>query len=116
MAVTGECPLWDHARETLWWIDIQGQRLLAYRPSTDAGEAVPLPSMPGLVALTNSGDLMIGLEDGLWRYRPETGDSERLCPVHENRSTFRLNDGKADPDGRLWFGTMNTLSPPPFGT
>jgi sugar lactone lactonase YvrE len=27
-AVTGEAPLWDARTETLWWIDIHGQRLL----------------------------------------------------------------------------------------
>ena len=69
MAPTGESPLWDPVRNTLWWIDIQGQRLLGHGETGDI--CIPLPQMPGLVALAADGDLVVGLEDGLWLLSPE---------------------------------------------
>ena len=105
MALTGESPLWDPVRNTLWWIDIQGQRLLGHGETGDI--RIPLPQMPGLVALAADGDLVVGLEDGLWLLSPQTRRIRRLAEVEADDGRTRLNDGKPDPDGRLWFGTMD---------
>ena len=36
-AMTGEVPYWDAAAGTLWWVDVQGQRLLGgARPTRKA--------------------------------------------------------------------------------
>jgi len=107
-AVTGESPVWDDMRGILWWIDIQGRRLLGWCPESAA--ALPplnLPSEIGLVALGSDGCLVLGLEDGLWRYVPETGDLTTLSPVPHEAQNLRLNDGKPDRQGRLWFGSMD---------
>jgi sugar lactone lactonase YvrE len=106
IALTGESPVWDPGRNVLWWIDVQGQWLLGWSSDTGSIPNFPLPSQPGLVALTTSGDLIIGLEDGLWRYSPEAGSLDLLCPVEPDNSSTRINDGKPDRQGRLWFGTM----------
>lgn len=106
MAITGESPLWDDSRQCLWWIDIQAQRLL--RTTMDgATSAIPCPWQPGFVALGASGGLVLGLEDGLWTYVPETRDWQHVAEVEADRPTVRLNDGKPDREGRLYFGSMD---------
>jgi sugar lactone lactonase YvrE len=104
-AVTGEVPYWDAATGTLWWIDVQGQRLLAYLPASGETRAHNLPSMPGLIAGRRRGGLVIGLEDGLYAFDGAVG--ERLVAVEADDARTRINDGKPDPAGRLWFGTMD---------
>jgi sugar lactone lactonase YvrE len=104
-AVTGEVPYWDAPTGTLWWIDVQGQRLLSYRPGTGETGAHNLPSMPGLIAGRRRGGLVIGLEDGLYAFDGALG--ERLVAVEAEDTRTRINDGKPDPAGRLWFGTMD---------
>ncbi len=106
-ALTGEVPLWDPGRHTLWWADIQGQRLLAHEPATGRNEAYSLPAMLGLIALRTDGSLLLGLEDGLYPFAPESGLQRRLVAVEEHDAATRINDGKPDAAGRLWFGTMN---------
>lgn len=106
VALTGESPVWDPDRITLWWIDVQGQWLLGWNAKTGPTESFPLPSQPGLVALTTSGDLIVGLEDGLWLHSPEARTLRLLCSVEAEDQATRINDGKPDPFGRLWFGTM----------
>jgi sugar lactone lactonase YvrE len=106
-AVTGEVPYWDAASATLWWIDIQGQRLLGHRPDGGRETVFNLPSMPGLLAGRRKGGLLLGLEDGLYAVSPEKGLGERLLAVEEDRPLNRINDGKPDSAGRLWFGTMD---------
>jgi sugar lactone lactonase YvrE len=108
-AVTGEAPFWDAPRGALWWIDIQGQRLLAWYPQSAREEVRNLPLMPGLIASCADGRLLLGLEDGLYPFDPAHGLQERLVAVEADDPRTRLNDGKPDPAGRLWFGTMERL-------
>lgn len=115
-AMTGEAPFWDPCCGILWWIDIQGQRLLAFSPTTGLQQAWSLPLMPGLVAGRRSGGLVLGLEDGIYAFDREAGLGERLLAVEADNLKTRINDGKADADGRLWFGTMDkTGSGEPIG-
>ncbi len=106
-AVTGECPYWDEATATLWWIDIQGQRALGYAPASGIETVHNLPSLPGLLVGRRAGGLLIGLEDGLHALDPVSGLGERLVAVEADEFLTRINDGKPDPAGRLWFGTMD---------
>lgn len=106
-AVTGEVPYWDAASGTLWWIDVQGQRLLGWRPADAGSVSFNLPSMPGLIAGRQRGGLVIGLEDGLYAFDGKQGLGERLLAVEAEDARTRINDGKPDAAGRLWFGTMD---------
>ena len=116
-AVTGEAPLWDATTETVWWIDIQGQRLLGFSPETGREQAYNLPSMPGFVVARRTRGLAVGLEDGVYAFDSAKGLGERLVAVEPDDNRTRLNDGKADPAGRVWFGSMDkTEAGPPIGS
>lgn len=106
LALTGEAPLWDATRGCLWWLDIQGQRLLRHQPGGN-NSAIPLPGQCGLIALAESGRLVLGLEDGLVALDPEMMVWERLSDTEADAPERRLNDGKPDRQGRLWFGSMD---------
>lgn len=106
MALTGETPLWDPTRNCLWWLDIQGQRLLRHVPGGQDG-AIPLPGQCGLIALAESGRLVLGLENGLIALDPEAMAWETLSDTESDAPQRRLNDGKPDRQGRLWFGSMD---------
>jgi sugar lactone lactonase YvrE len=115
-ALTGEVPCWDANRETVWWVDIQGQRLLGFSPRTGREQEHNLPGMPGLLVLRRGGGLVIGLEDGLYPFDPATGIGARLVAVEADDTRTRINDGAIDAEGRLWFGTMDkTGSGQPIG-
>jgi sugar lactone lactonase YvrE len=115
-ALTGEAPFWDERTGTLWWIDIQGQRLLGFAPETGQQQVYNLPSMPGLVAARDQG-LVVGLEDGLYGFDPAYGLGPCLVSVEAEDPRTRINDGKVDCEGRLWFGTMDkTGSGEPIGS
>ena len=110
-AVTGEVPYWDAPTGLLWWSRALRPALskpsLGHRPETAETVEVNLPSMPGLIAGRRRGGLVIGLEDGLYAFNPANGLGERLVAVEAEDARTRVNDGKPDPAGRLWFGTMD---------
>jgi sugar lactone lactonase YvrE len=46
------------------------------------------------------------MRDGLWRFNPATGQRVALAAAPYDPATERFNDGKADPQGRFWVGTI----------
>jgi L-arabinonolactonase len=115
-AVTGECAYWDSRSGFVWWIDIQGQRVLGYAPGTGEERTFNMPSMPGLLAGRRQGGMLVGLEDGIHEFDPASGLGAHLVAVEADDPLTRVNDGKPDIAGRLWFGTMDKSGrAAPFG-
>jgi sugar lactone lactonase YvrE len=65
-----------------------------------------MPSEPGCIAPARSAGLVIALRDGVFRARQWGGALELLAPSLHDPATSRFNDGKADPLGRFWAGTI----------
>lgn len=105
-AIIGESPLWSARRERLLWIDIMGCQLHTYDPATGRDHATELPTAAGLLAESPSEEIVLGLEHGLASLGPD-GEIERIARAPHADPAFRFNDGKFDPQGRLWTGLMN---------
>lgn len=113
-ASLGEAPLWSPADGCLWWIDIEGQRLLASPLDGGPTREWPTPGPIGCLALLGDGDLLAGVGTGLYRFARDAGRFARLAglPLDEAQ---RLNDGAVDARGRLWAGTMDRQNRWPVG-
>jgi sugar lactone lactonase YvrE len=105
----GECPLWDHRHNQLYWVDII--RCTLYRLDWVSGEVAswPLPALGGGLGLLGEDDLIVAVQTGLFRFRPVTGAYEFLLHPNPGRPTHRLNEGKTDPQGNFWIGAISTL-------
>ncbi len=106
----GESPFWHPDEQQLYWVDIQARQILRCDVVTGTVENWAMPSEPGCIApaRTNgkSSGLVIALRDGIYRARQWGGALQRLAPAPYDVTTTRFNDGKADPRGRFWAGTM----------
>ena len=51
--------------------------------------------------------MIAGLQSGLYRFDPERGGFTPLATVEADRPDNRLNDAVTDPQGRIWFGSMD---------
>ncbi|RZL87040.1 MAG: SMP-30/gluconolactonase/LRE family protein [Variovorax sp.] len=105
----GESPFWHPQERSLYWLDIPGRSVL--RTRGEIGSAIVerwhLPTEPGCMAPARSGGLVIALRDGIYRARAWGGKLDVLARVDHDLRTMRFNDGKCDPRGRFWAGTMN---------
>jgi sugar lactone lactonase YvrE len=101
----GESPFWHPQEERLYWVDIKGRRVRRFHPASGALEDWTLPQEPGCMAPAASGGLVLGLRDGVYRARSWGG---ALVPIvrFNHAAHSRFNDGKADPLGRFWAGTV----------
>lgn len=103
----GEAPLWDGERGALYWVDCLARELLRAAPSGPAIERWPLAGQPGCIVPRHDGRLLIAYRNGLGLFDPGTGESTPLTVRGVDFARERFNDGKCDPLGRLWVGTMD---------
>lgn len=103
----GEGVCWHPRRQTLWWIDILGQRFFESDLSGQPPRILESAQMIGAVAPTRSGGVIAALHQGIFLLDPATGGTTLFAaaPGHDVRQ-FRFNDAKVDPRGRFWAGTL----------
>ena len=101
-----ESPVWDDRRELLWLVDIAGRRVLGYDPGRGLKHDLVMPSEPGALALAFDGALVVALRDRVARLDPDSGDLITLAVADHDPATTRLNDGRCDPQGRFWVGSI----------
>ena len=105
-AELGEGPIWDPRSKVLLWVNILGKQLRMYDPVSDADRVIELDQMPGTVVLRAKGGLMLALEGGFASFDPDTNAIEFITDPESDKPGNRFNDGKCDPAGRFWAGTM----------
>ena len=105
-AELGEGPLWDPRRGCLFFVDILCGRVHRFDPQSNATRTHEVGRMVGAAALTTSDDLMLAVQDGFARLDVDTGEVRDVTRVDAAHPDLRFNDGKCDPLGRLWAGTM----------
>jgi sugar lactone lactonase YvrE len=105
-SLLGESPFWHPDERALWWCDIPGRSLHRHHPRTGAHQAWAFDTDVACAAPLAGGQLLLGMRDGLWRFNPATGQRVALADAPYDPATERFNDGKADPQGRFWVGTI----------
>lgn len=103
-AEVAEGPLWDASRACLLWVDIPTGCVHAFDPVTANDTAQALGQPAAAVALRSRGGLVVAVRDGFGIL--EEGDLRIVASVEMDRPSNRMNDGKVDPQGRFWAGTM----------
>ncbi|MFA5057107.1 MAG: SMP-30/gluconolactonase/LRE family protein [Opitutaceae bacterium] len=116
-ALIGEGAIWNTALQRLHWIDIYGRRVFTYDPATGANRAHDVGQNVGTVVPRARGGLMLALHEGFAGFDPDTGRVTLLPrPPEHDPAVVRFNDGKCDPAGRFWAGTMALAKgPKPLG-
>jgi sugar lactone lactonase YvrE len=105
----GEGPLWITKLGCFFWVDIEKGNLHRYHLASEQLEIRHFPHRLAVVLEGQNGKLILGLDRRLVRYDWESEEIEELCAVEEDLTLNRFNDGKVDPKGRIWIGTLSTL-------
>ncbi len=102
----GESPFWHPEDRKLYWVDIPARQVRRADPHSSRVENWAVPLEPGCIAPVRGGGFVIALRDGVYR-APAWGAAPLLVArFAHDAATTRFNDGKADPAGRFWAGTM----------
>ena len=105
----GEGPIWWG--NSLFYVDIAGNKLLRLKPETgeesiwDVGERIGT-----IVPSKNDDEVIYAGDTGYVRFNLKTGSKTALAdPEASMRGKNRFNDGKCDPAGRFWAGTISMV-------
>jgi sugar lactone lactonase YvrE len=104
----GEGPVWDHVNHRLYWVDIVEKKIHSCEASADAilGKPIELHQMVGAFSFRSQGGMIAAIEDGFVGIDSSTHQVTPLAEVEQDMPTHRFNDGKCDPAGRFWAGSM----------
>ncbi len=106
----GEGAIWNDGVDELWWVDIEGRKFNRFDPATKKNTETTLHGMPGTVVFDQNFDPVLALESGIYRLNERF--QEKIADPLAHQEHFRLNDGKCDPNGNLWVGSMSFLDKP----
>ncbi len=112
----GEGPIWLADRGQLAWVDITAGQVHLLEPATGRTRTIELGEMVGSIAPTLSGDLVAAVATGFVLVHLDSGRVQRLAELDPVDPTIRMNDGKADPWGRFWAGTLGLDKRPEAGS
>lgn len=103
-AMLGESPVWCPRARAVWWIDIDGRKLLRTRLS-GATQAWDTPEIPGFVQPGPDGAPIVGMQTAVFRFDPGAGAFAPIAALPQDG--VRFNDACTGADGRIWAGTMD---------
>lgn len=104
-AVLGEGAIWHPTENKLYWVDIEGKSLHIYDPVSGNDKTMPVGKRIGTVVPVQTGGALVALQNGIHKIDTKTGKlSFMVNPLPD--TSMRFNDGKCDPAGRFWVGTL----------
>ncbi|WP_297693663.1 SMP-30/gluconolactonase/LRE family protein [uncultured Eudoraea sp.] len=114
-ATLGEGPFWDYKSDQLFWVDIEAGVLHCHYDKTKENSAWHLEEMIGAVIPSGKETLILALETGIASFNYNTRELRPLGILENSDKKLRFNDGKCDPNGNLWIGTMHKNLKPGYG-
>jgi sugar lactone lactonase YvrE len=105
-AKLGEGSIWHPKENKLYWVDIEGKSLHIYDPVTNKDKEFALGSRVGTVVPIESGGALVALQSGIHKIDTKTGKLTFISNPLPDTVNLRFNDGKCDPAGRFWIGTL----------
>ncbi|KAJ8967887.1 hypothetical protein NQ314_002592 [Rhamnusium bicolor] len=113
-----EGPHWDAETQSLYFVDVTGQYIHKYVPSTkkhtkarigkNVSFIIPVQGKNDQFVISTDREITLITWDG---ESEEVSNLQKLYEVDENIETA-INDGKCDPSGRLWAGIEHILGNP----
>jgi sugar lactone lactonase YvrE len=113
--VLAECPVWNANTGELYWVDIERGLLHATDAFGANHRSIRFPERIGSFAFCAGGGFVVALEHSLSLCDKAGGALRQVFANPAPRGTTRFNDGKCDPGGRFWSGTLDLAFRRPLG-
>lgn len=102
----GEGALWHAEKQLFYWVDINIGKVYIYDPATRVNRTIDVGQAVGTVVARRSGGLALAVKHGFAALDLDTEALTILADPEAHIPENRFNDGKVDPAGRFWAGTM----------
>ena len=105
----GEGTLWVKEHNSIYFVDIKKKSFYSLNTKNNKKKKYKVNKEIGFLAHIKGDIFILGLQGELRVQNIKTKKIIKSILVEENIKLNRINDGKTDPQGNLWFGTMDNL-------
>ncbi|XP_042314891.1 regucalcin-like isoform X2 [Sceloporus undulatus] len=102
----GECPVWEERENSLVFVDINSQKVCRWNSLSKELQCVALDARVGSVSLRQCGGYVVTVGTRFAFLNWEDQSLVDITEVELDKANNRFNDGKVDPMGRYFAGTM----------
>jgi sugar lactone lactonase YvrE len=102
-----EGPVWDAQRNMICWVDILNGEVHEFSMGNKTHKITPIHQMVGSIAVCTNGNFIAALQNGFALIDRVSGDIKMIADPESHLPNNRFNEGKCDPAGRFWAGTMS---------
>lgn len=106
-ATLAEGPTWDEETQKLYWLDIEKKQLNKFDPVSKQNVVTQFDQYVSAVALKKSGGLVLAMQHGFYFMDLDKDKPTPIIDPEAHLPNNRFNDGKCDPLGQFWAGTMS---------
>lgn len=108
-SLLGEGTLWMPSLNSILFVDIKKKKIFILNIKTKKKKIFKVNKEIGFVSHIKKNIFILGLKSELRIINLINKKVLHSIKIEPNKKNNRLNDGKTDPKGRLWFGTMDNL-------
>ncbi|MFC0523268.1 SMP-30/gluconolactonase/LRE family protein [Pontibacillus salicampi] len=103
----GEGPYYDEQNAALYWVDILDKKVYCYTIENEELHTKEFDQHVGCLAPRENGGFILGMEKGVYSYDWQTDTLAHIAEPEPHLPENRFNDGKCDPMGRFFVGSMD---------
>ena len=107
--ILGEGTLWVKSHNSIYFVDIKRKKIFILNTKNKKKKILKINKEIGFLSHIKNNIFILGLKGELRIVNLKTKKIIKSIIVEKNKTLNRLNDGKTDPKGRLWFGSMDNL-------
>ena len=108
-AFLGEGALWVKSLNSIYFTDIKRKKIFTFNTKTKRKKIIKINKEIGFLSHIKKNIFILGLKGELRIVNLKNNKKIKSIFIEIDKPLNRLNDGKTDPRGRLWFGSMDNL-------
>ena len=108
-AFLGEGTLWVKSLNSIFFTDIKRKKIFTFNTKTKRKKIIKINKEIGFLSHIKKNIFILGLKGELRIVNLKNNKKIKSIFIEIDKPLNRLNDGKTDPRGRLWFGSMDNL-------
>jgi sugar lactone lactonase YvrE len=108
-SLLGEGTVWVKSLNSIFFVDIKKKKIFILNTKNRKKKIIKVNKEIGFLSQVKKSIFILGLKGELRIVDLKTKKKIKSIIVEKDKPLNRLNDGKTDPRGRLWFGSMDNL-------
>lgn len=106
-SILAEGPVWHHLQQKLFWVDIEKKEVNGFEPLTRKHIVYPVSKRVSAIIPAENDTFILALQGEIAEMDLPSGMIRTVMQLESTLPHNRCNDGKCDPAGRFWIGTMH---------